>query len=152
MKNKKRSYLDSVHLYGSIWCIAALFVMLLVPTLMCLHLGVWPDGSVVAKAFFSIAILFYPTAVVEVVAYGPLLGAGGTYLSFLTGNIANLKLPCALSAAVSVRPKPQPLPGSAADNGYDLSGDELPHRRGPVHYIFNGRYAEPPDLEQHILG
>ena len=36
-----------------------LFVMLLVPTLMCLHLGVWPDGSVVAKAFFSIAILFF---------------------------------------------------------------------------------------------
>ena len=98
MKNKKRSYLDSVHLSGSIWCIAALFVMLLVPTLMCLHLGVWPDVSVVAKAFFSIAILFYPTAVVEVVAYGPLLGAGGTYLSFLTGNIANLKLPCALNS------------------------------------------------------
>lgn len=98
MKKEKRSYLDSVHVYGRLWCITALFVMLLVPTLMSLHLKAWPDLSVVAKAFASIALLYYPTAVVEVVAYAPLLGAGGTYLSFLTGNISNLKLPCALNS------------------------------------------------------
>ena len=27
-----------------------------------------------------------------------MLGAGGTYLSFITGNISNLKLPCAIDA------------------------------------------------------
>ena len=96
--NKKRTYLDSVHFYGRIWCIAAFFAMLLVPTLMCLHLKVWPNSSVVWKGFASVAILFYPTGVVEVVAYAPLLGAGGTYLSFLTGNISNLKMPCALNS------------------------------------------------------
>ena len=95
---KERTYLDSVHFSGRIWCVAALVMILCVPVAMCLHLRVWPDGNVVAKAFASIAILYYPTAVVEVIAYGPLLGAGGTYLSFLTGNIANLKLPCALGA------------------------------------------------------
>ena len=30
-----------------------------------------------------------------------MLGAGGSYLSFVTGNISNLKLPCALNALES---------------------------------------------------
>ena len=103
MMDKKRTYLDSVHLSGRIWCIAALIVMLTVPTLMSLHLKAWPDLGVVGKAFGAIALLYYPTGVVEVLAYAPLLGAGGTYLSFLTGNIVNLKLPCALSAMESAK-------------------------------------------------
>lgn len=98
MMKKNRDYIDSVHFYGRIWCLLALFVMLLVPALMSWHLKAWPDLGIVGKAFGATAILFYPTAVVEVIAYAPLLGAGGTYLSFLTGNIVNLKLPCALNA------------------------------------------------------
>ncbi|MGN1418773.1 MAG: hypothetical protein ACI4W6_05540 [Acutalibacteraceae bacterium] len=95
---KKRTYLDSVHLYGRIWCILALLVFLMVPTAICVHLGVWPEGKVVLKGLGSVAILFYPSAVLEVISYTPLLGAGGTYLSFITGNITNLKMPCALNA------------------------------------------------------
>lgn len=98
LKMKKRSYIDSVHFYGRIWCVLAIIVLLAVPVLMCLHLKVWPDWGVVASGFASVAILFYPTGVIEVIAYSPLLGSGGTYLSFLTGNIANLKLPCALNS------------------------------------------------------
>lgn len=90
--------MSSVHFYGRIWCILALAVFLMVPTAICLHLGVWPQAGLVLKGLGSIAILFYPTAVLEVVSYTPLLGAGGTYLSFITGNITNLKMPCALNA------------------------------------------------------
>ena len=95
---KKREYIDSVHFYGRIWCILALVVFLMVPTAMCLHFGVWPEAGIVLKGLGSVAVLFYPTAVIEVVSYAPLLGAGGTYLSFITGNITNLKMPCALNA------------------------------------------------------
>lgn len=105
MMKKNRSYIDSVHFYGRIWCLLALCVMLLVPTLMSLHLKAWPDLGIVGKAFAATAVLFYPTAVVEVIAYAPLLGAGGTYLSFLTGNIVNLKLPCALNAMENAKVK-----------------------------------------------
>lgn len=95
---KKRSYMDSVHFYGRIWCVLSLLALFAVPILMCVHLKVWPDWGVVASGFASVAILFYPTGIIEVIAYAPLLGSGGTYLSFLTGNIANLKLPCALNS------------------------------------------------------
>ena len=35
---------------------------------------------------------------IETITYVPMLGAGGSYLSFVTGNISNLKLPCAINA------------------------------------------------------
>ena len=95
---KKRNYLDSVHFYGRIWTLVALVVFLMIPVAVCLHLGVWPAASIVFKGLGSVAILFYPTAVLEVLSYTALLGSGGTYLSFITGNITNLKMPCALNA------------------------------------------------------
>ena len=96
MKNK--SYYDSVHFYGIIWDIAALLLFIMIPVSICVHLGVWPQGRYIMKGLMPVAMLFYPTAVIEVFTYTPLLGAGGTYLSFVTGNITNLKLPCGLNA------------------------------------------------------
>jgi hypothetical protein len=42
--------------------------------------------------------MYWAVGIVEIFTYVPILGAGGTYLSFVTGNISNLKLPCTLSA------------------------------------------------------
>lgn len=95
---KKRSYDSGVHFYGIIWNITALLLFLMLPVAICVHLGVWPQGSYVLKGLLPVAMLFYPTSVIEVFTYTPLLGAGGTYLSFVTGNITNLKLPCGLNA------------------------------------------------------
>ena len=44
------------------------------------------------------APMYWVVGVIETVTYVPMLGAGGSYLSFVTGNISNLKLPCALNA------------------------------------------------------
>ena len=96
MKNKP--YSESIHFYGILWDIGALIVFMLIPVAICVHLGVWPQGSYVVKGLLPVAMLFYPTAIIEVITYTPLLGAGGTYLSFVTGNITNLKLPCGLNA------------------------------------------------------
>lgn len=95
---KNRTYANSVHFYGILWDITALALFLLIPVGICVHLGVWPKGEFVLKGLLPVAMLFYPTSVIEVFTYTPLLGAGGTYLSFVTGNITNLKLPCGLNA------------------------------------------------------
>ena len=95
---KQRTYESSVHFYGILWDIAALAVFLMLPVCICLHLGVWPEAKYVFEGLLPVALLFYPTSVIEVFTYTPLLGAGGTYLSFVTGNITNLKLPCGLNA------------------------------------------------------
>lgn len=44
----------------------------------------------------NITVIFLPIAIGEVLAYTPMLGSGASYLSFVSGNIGNLKLPCAV--------------------------------------------------------
>ena len=100
IKNQK-SYYDRVHSWGRISTISALCVLLMFPIAVTLYLGVVPDKSFIGYVFDGLLKLiptYWTVAVVEVIVYTPMLGAGGTYLSFVTGNIANLKLPCAINA------------------------------------------------------
>lgn len=100
----KKSYMDNIHTWGRIWCVIAIVFFISIPVAICLHLKVWPDADVVLKGIGAIAF-FYVTGIVEVIAYAPMLGAGGTYLSFVTGNIMNLKMPCAINAMENAKVK-----------------------------------------------
>ena len=57
-----------------------------------------PDWKGVALGLVATAPMYWAVGVVEVITFIPMLGAGGSYLSFVTGNISNLKLPCAINA------------------------------------------------------
>ena len=99
-----KTYMDRVHTYGRISCVASLIFFLCIPLAISLYFNVWPELSVVGKGL-SALIIFFVTGIVEVVAYSPMLGAGGTYLSFVSGNIMNLKMPCALNAMENAKVK-----------------------------------------------
>jgi hypothetical protein len=60
--------------------------------------GAWPNFGVFLKGLFGVAVTFWPVGIIEVITYTPMLGVGGTYLSFVTGNLTSLKVPCALDA------------------------------------------------------
>ena len=102
---KEKSYYDKVHSWGRISTVSALCVLLMFPMAICLYLGVFPSFKVVFEGLLKLIPLYWTVAVVEVIFYTPMLGAGGTYLSFVTGNIVNLKLPCAISAMESAKVK-----------------------------------------------
>lgn len=87
-----------MHTWGRIWTVSAIAVLFMVPLGITIYYNAWPEFSTLWKALISVIPIYWATAIIEVVTYTPLLGAGGTYLSFVTGNITNLKLPCALSA------------------------------------------------------
>ena len=57
-----------------------------------------PNWNGLFKGLIATAPMYWAVGVVEVITYIPMLGVGGSYLSFVTGNISNLKLPCALGA------------------------------------------------------
>lgn len=99
-------YINKTHTHGKIWMLVTLCLFISVPALICVHLGVSPKINMIAKGLSTVALVFYPTAVLEVLTYSPLLGTGGTYLGFVTGNITNLKLPVALSAMESAEVEP----------------------------------------------
>ena len=103
---KEKTYIDKVHTWGKISSITTLAFLLALPLAICINLNVFPSFTSVLKGLLGVIPLFWTTAVIEVFTYGPLLGAGGTYLSFVTGNITNLKLPCGLNAMESAKVRP----------------------------------------------
>lgn len=93
-----KTFTDKMHTWGRIWTVSAIAVLFMVPLGVTIYYNAWPEFSTLWKALISVIPIYWATAIIEVITYTPLLGAGGTYLSFVTGNITNLKLPCALSA------------------------------------------------------
>lgn len=101
---KEKTYFDKVHTWGRIWVVAALVFFLSIPVAVSLHLDVTPRGEIIGKGVAAL-VIFLVTGIVEVIAYSPMLGAGGTYLSFVSGNIMNLKMPCAINAMENAKVK-----------------------------------------------
>ena len=96
--NQERSYRDSVHFSGRIWSFCALILLLAVPAAVCVYYNAWPPITGILKGFVSVAPIFWTVGTIEVLTYVPMLGTGGSYLGFVTGNLTNLKVPCALNA------------------------------------------------------
>ncbi len=95
---KQLSYMDSVHRDGKIWGIVVGILILLFPVAVSVIFKAKPDYAVLVQGLIATAPMYWAVGIVEIFTYVPMLGAGGTYLSFITGNISNLKLPCAIDA------------------------------------------------------
>lgn len=93
----KKSFNDKNHLYGRIFLALAIIMIVLVPVIMAIILQVMPEWDVVIRALATL-IVFIIGGFVEVMTYSPMLGTAGTYLAFFTGNLVNLKVPCAVNA------------------------------------------------------
>ena len=106
-KNKEYTYMDSVHRDGRIWNIFVMCVLLAFPIAVSLIFSASPDWMGVLKGLLLTAPLYWTVGVIETITYIPMLGMGGSYLSFVTGNISNLKLPCALNALDNANVKAQ---------------------------------------------
>lgn len=97
-KEQNLSYMDSIHRAGRIWGILVALIILLFPFVVCLVFQTQPNYAVLVKGVLATAPMYWAVGIVEIFTFVPMLGAGGTYLSFVTGNISNLKLPCAIDA------------------------------------------------------
>ena len=95
---KKMSYIDSVHRDGRIWNLSVMVLLMAFPVSVCLIFGVMPDWASLAVGLIATAPMYWAVGTIETITFVPMLGAGGSYLGFVTGNISNLKLPCALNA------------------------------------------------------
>jgi len=98
MKNNNLTYLESVHRYGRIWGILVACILFLFPISLSIIFNTLPDFNILLAGLIATAPMYWAVGIIEIFTYIPMLGAGGTYLSFVTGNISNLKLPCALDA------------------------------------------------------
>lgn len=95
---QKETYMDSVHRWGHIWGLSLMLMILAYPITVSLIFHAQVNWPAFVKGFIAIGPMYWAVGIVEIFTYVPMLGAGGSYLSFVTGNISNLKLPCALDA------------------------------------------------------
>ena len=95
---KPMSYIDSVHRDGTIWNLTVMVLLFLFPVSVAMIFGVTPDWGALVLGLIATAPMYWVVGVIETITYVPMLGAGGSYLSFVTGNISNLKMPCAINA------------------------------------------------------
>lgn len=91
-------YNEKTHVYGRIGLWIGILLLVGAPFAMGLTLDAMPDMSAFAKGLAQIAIIYIPSCIVEFLIYMPMLGSGGSYLGFITGNLINMKIPCALNA------------------------------------------------------
>ena len=91
-------YNESMHMIGRISSTIMLVMLLGAPFVIGMYLGAMPDMKAFIKAFLSIGIVYLASGIVEYLIYVPMLGAGGSYLAFITGNLINMKIPCAVTA------------------------------------------------------
>jgi hypothetical protein len=92
------SYDVAIHRIGRIWMSVALLVILAVPLAISVHYQVWPAAGSLLGGLLPIMMIYVPIGIIEVITFSPMLGSGATYLAFTTGNLTNLKVPCALNA------------------------------------------------------
>lgn len=93
---KKKIVLDD-HFFGRIFLGLAIILIVLVPVIMCIVLETLPNFLTIAQCILPL-ITFIIGGFIEVITYSPMLGVSGTYLGFFTGNLVNLKVPCAVNA------------------------------------------------------
>lgn len=98
MKKNDRSFTDQIHIDGRIWGLSLFVLILSFPFVVCLLYGVLPKWVPMLRGMITVVPMYWAVGLIEIFTYVPMLGAGGAYLSFVTGNISNLKLPCALDA------------------------------------------------------
>ena len=91
-------YLARTHTLGRIACSSVLIMLLGAPFAIGAYLGGMPDFTAFLKGFLAIGLVYFISCIVEYMIYVPMLGSGGSYLAFITGNLINMKIPCAVNA------------------------------------------------------
>jgi len=108
MENEKffEEFNNGLHRIGRVAMVLMVALLVSVPFLFGAINGLSPDWKAVLSGMLRVGIIYYPVSIVEFLIYTPMLGVGGSYLSFITGNITNMRIPCAMNATTIARTQP----------------------------------------------
>ena len=101
MKDKQvfmEEFNNKLHRLGKITLGLSIVFLVSIPFVVGAAFGVAPDLKAFISGFIKVGVIYIPVAIVEFLVYTPMLGVGGSYLSFITGNVTNMKIPCVMNA------------------------------------------------------
>jgi len=94
----EKEYLDPVHRVG-FWTSIAISVAMFLPALLLyLIYGVFAPWAAILAGMGLALPYAVPFFIIEPISYYPVYGDAGNYMSMTTGNVSNLRLPCAAVA------------------------------------------------------
>jgi len=92
------SFIKEIILWGRITMLAA-FVLSFLPAL---YLAVWhgvvPSFGLIISSVTTIVAIYFISFLAEPLLYYPILGISGSYMSWLAGNIFNLRVPVSIAS------------------------------------------------------
>lgn len=90
-------FVEWAHKSGRAFLLCFVLYMIIVPIVVCAVYKCFPSFKVLAPGLVTILLIMVPTGIAEVGSYTPILGSS-SYLTFATGNLMNLKMPCVINA------------------------------------------------------
>ncbi|NLY35779.1 MAG: hypothetical protein GX046_00940 [Tissierellia bacterium] len=92
------NYQNKIHKWGRISLITAIILFISFPLISSIYFDAWPGWMPVFEGLLAIAPIYWTVGIIEALTFGPMLGSGGAYLGFVTGNLTAMKVPAALQA------------------------------------------------------
>lgn len=109
-KTNNQSYHESftkpIIKVGRITLLLAVAFSFLPPLYLWIRYGALPPLNAILTGWFLIASIYGTYYFIEPISFFPILGVAGTYMSFLSGNIGNMRLPCAAVAQEALKVEP----------------------------------------------
>ena len=105
-------YLPKMHRIGKVIGVLAVVVSFMPALILGLVYGLWPDWAALGTAALTAVTSFGVLWFVEPLSYYPVVGPMGTYMAFVSGNISNMRIPCASMAQIAAEVEPGSDKGS----------------------------------------
>ena len=96
-----KEYVPQVNKIGKITGYLGVLLSFTPALVLAVVYGILPKPAALLTAFISGASAFGVLWFVEPISYFPVVGAAGTYMAFLSGNISNMRIPCASMAQMA---------------------------------------------------
>ena len=94
-------YTKGLHKSGRRWFVFVYIFIYLFPVVTSIYFKAWPTWQQFFAAAIGVVPIYWAVGIVEAFSYMPMLGPGGSYLGFITGNMSNMKVPVAINAMES---------------------------------------------------
>lgn len=107
MKLQTREEFNSwIHKFGIISSLLLFVGMTAFPVVVSAVYGLWPDFRALWPGFIAVILFMAPYWPAETIGYMPVMGPGALYMSYITGNVTNLRMPATVGTINSLGIKP----------------------------------------------
>ena len=85
-----------IHRFGISSSLLLFVAMTAFPVAISFVYGIWPDFKALWPGFVAVILFMAPYWPAETIGYMSVMGPGALYMSYITGNVTNLRMPATI--------------------------------------------------------